>query len=113
MVGPLRGAPLCRARALSPPPPRGSANSSEHFPGSSPGCFRELRAALFVPDDLAKMIFFETYARAIPMMKPRVIAEEIADLWIGGENGEIRARTQTDLPAQRIDEPQLEGWGAG
>ena len=54
-----------------------------------------------------------TYARAIPMMKPRVIAEEIADLWIGGENGEIRARTQTDLPAQRIDEPQLEGWGAG
>ncbi len=54
-----------------------------------------------------------TYARAIPMMEPRVIAEEIADLWIAGENGEIRARTQTDLPAQRIDEPKLEGWGAG
>lgn len=51
-----------------------------------------------------------TYARAIPMMDPRVIAEEIADLWIAGENGEIRARTQTDLPAQRIDEPKLEGW---
>ena len=53
-----------------------------------------------------------TYARAIPMMEPRVIAEEIADLWIAGENGEIRARTQADLPAQRIDEPQLHGWGS-
>lgn len=53
-----------------------------------------------------------TYARAIPMMDPRVIAEEIADLWIAGENGEIRARIRADLPAQRIDEPTLVGWGA-
>ncbi|MGB0622133.1 MAG: SDR family NAD(P)-dependent oxidoreductase [Myxococcota bacterium] len=52
-----------------------------------------------------------TYARAIPMMDPRVIAEEIADLWIAGENGEIRARIRADLPAQRIGEPPLHGWG--
>ena len=53
-----------------------------------------------------------TYARAIPMMEPRIIAEEIADLWTAGKNGEIRARVQAEIPAQRIDEPTLEGWGA-
>ena len=48
---------------------------------------------------------------ATDVVIPLKIAEEIADLWIAGENGEIRARIQADLPAQRIDEPQLHGWG--
>ncbi len=49
------------------------------------------------------------HARALSMMEPSVIAGEILSLWLGGENGEIRARVKAELPAQRIEEPYLDG----
>jgi len=51
------------------------------------------------------------YAKAIPMMPPAQIADEIVDLWLHGENGEIRAKIQPDVPAERVPEPKLAGWG--
>ena len=44
------------------------------------------------------------------MMEPSVIAREILDLWLNGENGEVRAKMRTELPAQSIDEPELPPW---
>lgn len=53
---------------------------------------------------------FPTMFDDFPAMDPSVVAAEIVDLMIGGDNGEVRARIETDLPAQRIDEPELAGW---
>lgn len=44
------------------------------------------------------------------MMEPSVIAQEIVDLWLHGGNGEVRVKMRRDLPAQRIDEPELPPW---
>lgn len=44
------------------------------------------------------------------MMEPSVIAQEILDLWLDGGNGEVRVKMRPDLPAQRIDEPELPPW---
>ncbi len=45
-----------------------------------------------------------------PAMDPSVVAAEIVDLMVSGDNGEVRVRIRTDLPAQRVDEPHLDGW---
>lgn len=45
-----------------------------------------------------------------PAMDPDVVAAEIIELMLGGDNGEIRARLQTELPSQRVDAPVLDGW---
>ncbi len=45
-----------------------------------------------------------------PAMDPTVIAAEIIDLMLNGDNGEVRARIDTDHSAQRIDAPVLDGW---
>lgn len=46
----------------------------------------------------------------MPMMEPSVIAQEILDLWLDGGNGEVRVKMRTELPAQRVDEPELPPW---
>lgn len=48
--------------------------------------------------------------RGIPMMEPRVIAQEIVALWLQGGNGEVRVKMRPELPAQRVDEPELPPW---
>jgi NAD(P)-dependent dehydrogenase (short-subunit alcohol dehydrogenase family) len=48
--------------------------------------------------------------QGMPMMEPSVIAQEILDLWREGENGEVRIKMRVELPAQRIDEPELPPW---
>ena len=53
---------------------------------------------------------FPTMFDDFPAMDPSVVAAEIVDLMRNGDNGEVRARIETDLPAQRIDEPKLAGW---
>ena len=45
---------------------------------------------------------------AAVMMEPSVIAEEILDLCLHGENGEVRVRTRIDEPARRFEAPTLE-----
>lgn len=46
----------------------------------------------------------------MPMMEPDVIAREIVALWLDGENGDVKAKMRPELPAVRIDEPQLPPW---
>ncbi len=53
---------------------------------------------------------FPTMFGDFPAMDPTVVAAEILDLMVAGDNGEVRARIQTDLPAQRVDAPHLDGW---
>jgi len=48
--------------------------------------------------------------QGIPMMAPEVIAGEIVDLWHHGKNGEVRVKMRAEIPAQRIDEPELPPW---
>jgi NAD(P)-dependent dehydrogenase (short-subunit alcohol dehydrogenase family) len=45
-----------------------------------------------------------------PMVEPSVIALEIVDLWLSGENGDVKVKMRPELPAQRIDEPELPPW---
>ena len=44
------------------------------------------------------------------MMEPSVIAREIVSLWLDGENGDVMAKMRPELPAKRIDEPELPPW---
>ena len=44
------------------------------------------------------------------MMEPSVIAQEIVDRWLHGENGDVKIEMQPELPALRIDEPELPPW---
>lgn len=53
---------------------------------------------------------FPTVFGDVPAMDPAVVAGEIIDLLVNGDNGEVRARIATDLPAQRVDAPSLDGW---
>lgn len=46
----------------------------------------------------------------MPMMEPPVIAREIVDLWLAGENGEVRVKMRPELPGLRIEEPELPPW---
>lgn len=48
--------------------------------------------------------------QGMPMMEPAVIAQEILDLWREGENGEVRVKMRPEVPAQRVDEPELPPW---
>ena len=48
--------------------------------------------------------------QGMKMMEPSVIAQEIVDLWLDGENGDVMAKMRSELPAQRIDEPELPPW---
>ena len=41
---------------------------------------------------------------------PAVIAQEIVDLWLHGSNGDVVIKMRPELPAQRIDEPELPPW---
>jgi len=46
--------------------------------------------------------------RSVPqIMEPEVIADEIVDLWLHGENGEIRARIREDEPAWKVELPPV------
>lgn len=49
---------------------------------------------------------FET----MPLMEPAVVAREIVDLWLDGANGDVKAKMRPELPALRIDEPELPPW---
>ena len=44
------------------------------------------------------------------MMDPSVIAHEIASLWLDGGNGDVMVKMRPELPALRIDEPELPPW---
>lgn len=44
------------------------------------------------------------------LMEPELIAREIVDLWLHGENGDVKAKMRPEIPAQRIDEPELPPW---
>ena len=48
--------------------------------------------------------------QGMKMMAPSVIAREIASLWLEGLNGDVMAKMRAELPAQRIDEPELPPW---
>jgi NAD(P)-dependent dehydrogenase (short-subunit alcohol dehydrogenase family) len=51
-----------------------------------------------------------TTFRGTPMMEPAVIAQEIVDLWLDGGNGDVMVKMRPELPALRIDEPELPPW---
>ena len=40
----------------------------------------------------------------------QIIAQEIAFLWLDGRNGDVMAKMRPELPALRIDEPELPPW---
>ena len=46
----------------------------------------------------------------LPMMEPAVIAQEICELWLRGENGAVRVKMRPELPALDIREPELPPW---
>lgn len=48
--------------------------------------------------------------RGTPMMEPSVIAGEIVGLWLDGGNGDVMVKMRPELPALRIEEPELPPW---
>ena len=48
--------------------------------------------------------------QGMPMMEPELIASEIVALWVHGENGDVKVKMKPDVPARRIDEPELPPW---
>ena len=48
--------------------------------------------------------------RDLKAMEPGVIADEIASLWLDGDNGEVRVKMRPELEGLRIDEPELPQW---
>lgn len=70
---------------------------------------RAVRVCAIAPGSV-RTPMFPTIFGEVPAMDPAVVAAEIMDLMRCGENGEVRARIDTDLPSQRIDAPHLDGW---
>lgn len=70
---------------------------------------RAVRISAVAPGSVRTPMFPTMFAE-FPAMDPAVIAAEIVDLMLGGVNGEVRARVETDLPPQRVDAPALDGW---